>query len=85
MKILSAMLLLATVPLAGCTTASNAAVKEANARRNATRCVARSWMRAGTRHPGAGRIHEYAHHRDNYAVNPPPSTPNIGRIVRECQ
>jgi hypothetical protein len=84
-KILVAMMMLGAVPLAGCTTSPGAKVKAAKVRRNAVGCVEHGWMTAGMRYPTAGQIHAYARHRDNHAVNPPPTTPDIGRIERQCQ
>jgi hypothetical protein len=84
-KVLVAMVVLGAVSLAGCTTSPDAKVKTANARRNAVGCVAQGWMTAGKHHPTAGQIREYARHRDNHAVNPPPTTPDMGRIERRCQ
>jgi hypothetical protein len=72
--------------LAGCATQPDGKVLAASDRRAAGVCVADAWLApAAMRPPDVRYDHGHPSRTETRPVVPPPSSPDLDRIVRQCQ
>jgi hypothetical protein len=72
--------------LAGCATQPGAGVLAANDRRATNACVADAWLTPpAIRSPGVRYDHGHPSRRETRPVVPPPASPDLASITRQCQ